>query len=78
MHQSLGIFMTVTISIAMESLALTISLQICGQIEIIMHRLNLIPELYENENKNNFKEDLYEQELELTKRCIQHHLYVYS
>ncbi|XP_043480574.1 odorant receptor 23a-like [Leptopilina heterotoma] len=76
LHQSLGIFMTVTISIAMESLALTISLQICGQLEIIIHRLNLIPELYEN--KNNFKADLYEQEAELTKRCIEHHLYVYS
>ncbi|XP_043480573.1 odorant receptor Or1-like [Leptopilina heterotoma] len=73
LHQSIGIIMTVTISVAMESLALTMSLQICGQLEIIIHRLNLIPELCE---KNYVKSDY--REAELTKRCVKHHLFVYS
>lgn len=74
LHQSIGIIMTVTISVAMESLALTMSLQICGQLEIIIHRLNLIPELCEK--KNFVKSDYHE--AELTKRCVKHHLFVYS
>lgn len=75
LHQSFGMFMTVMISIATETLALTIMLQICAQLEIIAHRLNLISQL---SIKNDVKSDQYDQEKELTKRCIKHHLYIYS
>ncbi|XP_051169349.1 odorant receptor 2a-like [Leptopilina boulardi] len=74
LHQSYGCIIIATISIAMESLALTISLQICGQFDIIIHRLNLLSELWE---KNNIKSNSYDQEIKLTKRCAKHHFYVY-
>lgn len=75
LHQSIGIFMTVTISVSMESLALSIILQVCGQLEIMMHRLSLLSELTE---ENYVKSDQYNREKELTDRCIEHHLYIYS
>ncbi|XP_051169296.1 uncharacterized protein LOC127286760 [Leptopilina boulardi] len=75
LHQSISTFMIATLSVAMESLALTICLQICGQLDIIIHRLNLLPELWK---KNDVKSDPYEQEIELIKRCVKHHLYVYT
>lgn len=74
LHQSIGIFVTTTISAAMDSLALTVMLQICAQLEIIMHRLNLISK---NSSKYDVKSDQYDHEKEFTKRCIKHHLYVY-
>lgn len=75
LHQSIGIFMSVSITVAMESLALTTMLQMCGQLEIIMHRINELPELAK---KNYIKTDIYHREIEITKQCIKHHLYVYS
>lgn len=74
--------MTITISVGMDSLALTTILQICAQIEIIMHRLNLLSEV-SHENNDNFEKKIShtsynDKETELTKHCIKHLLFIYS
>ncbi|XP_043480712.1 odorant receptor Or1-like [Leptopilina heterotoma] len=79
-YQTIGIIMTITISVGMDSLALTTILQICGQIEIIMHRFNLLSEV-SHENNDNIKisDGSYnDKETELTKHCIKHLLFIYS
>lgn len=74
-YEVVAIIMSINISVGIECLALTTMLQLCGQLKINMHRLNLISQLTEIENA---KPVVHDEEKELTKHCIKHHIFIYS
>ncbi|XP_043464755.1 odorant receptor 43a-like isoform X2 [Leptopilina heterotoma] len=75
LYQAMCLIMILYISVGMESLALTVMQQICGQLEIIKYRLSLLPKLVEN---NKYKPVKYSHEEGIVKHCIKSHLYIYS
>lgn len=75
LYQAMCLIMILYISVGMESLALTVMQQICGQLEIIKYRLSLLPKLVET---NKYKPIKYYHEEEIVKHCIKSHLYIYS
>lgn len=75
LYQALALLMTAMISIATECFAMLITLQICGQLDIIIHRLNLLS-VRQSENCPEFIK--HQLESKIIKDCVIHHNYVYA
>lgn len=70
LFQTIAILMAACTSACVEGLALTIILQTCAQLEIISHRLHLLPSLQKKQN--------FDYEKRLVVDCIKHHTHIYS
>ena len=74
-HQSLSAWMAACLTGSFETLTMIIILQVCAQIDIIIERLNMLPEL----QKNCYSEYvLHYQEIKIIKDCVRHHIHLYS
>ncbi|XP_033220121.1 odorant receptor 46a-like [Belonocnema kinseyi] len=73
-HQGVAITMAAFITASVEGLASVIMLQICAQLEIIVHRLHLLSQL---QRKYYSKFIDYQDESKLMKDCVDHHIYTY-
>lgn len=72
LHQVFGCFITIFINVGMDTLVLTVIIRICGQLEIIMHRLYSLSQLI----KSNVLESIdYNQQMEII-NCAKHHLHI--
>lgn len=74
MHQGLGTTMGACVTTAIEGLALVVILQICAQYEILIYRLNLLPELSTRNHTNSF---IYQCESQIIKDCVQLHCHIF-
>ncbi|XP_051158295.1 odorant receptor 9a-like [Leptopilina boulardi] len=74
-HQGLSTILAVCVTSSVETLALVIILQICAQYEMLIYRLNLLPEL----SKKNYSKLLtYQMESKILKDCVNHHIHIFS
>lgn len=74
LHQVICCFMAIFINVGMDTIALTVILRICCQLEIIMHRLYLFSQLM----KSNELESVDSNQNTEIVNCIKHHLHVKS
>ena len=74
-QQSLSAWMTSCLTGSFETLTMIIILQVCAQIDIIIERLNMLPELRQNFNSEYI---LHQQEIKIIKDCVRHHIHLYS
>lgn len=72
-QEIIGCVMIVQINVALDTLAIAVLLQLCGQLEIVMYQLNLLSKIPENVNQVK-----YYQELEILKQCLKRHLYLFA
>ncbi|XP_051169007.1 odorant receptor 82a-like [Leptopilina boulardi] len=75
LQQIICVFVVVNINGGMETLAMSILLQMCGQLEILMYRFDSLSKL--PQSNNNKLVNCYH-ETEITKRCIKNHLHLYA
>lgn len=75
LYQTVGLIMAATTSAAVEGLALTFMLQTCAQLEIIIHRLYLLPQLRKSTEP---EWSLCKRESRVISKCVKHHIYMYS
>ncbi|XP_043480766.1 odorant receptor 67c-like isoform X1 [Leptopilina heterotoma] len=71
LHEGISLLLIVKVNVALETLAIAVLLQLCGHLEIVMYRLNLLSKIPENIN-----EVKYNQELEILKQCLKKHLHL--
>ena len=74
-YQSLCVWMTASLTVSFETFTMIIILQVCAQIDIIIERLNMLPELRQNCNSEYI---LQHQEIKIIKDCVRHHIHLYS
>ena len=74
-YQSLSAWMSASLAGSFETLIMIIILQVCAQIDIIIERLNMLPELRQSCNSEYI---LHNQEIKIIKDCVRHHIHLYS
>ena len=74
-YQSLSAWMSACLLAALDAFTIIIILQVCAQIDIIIERLNMLPELRQNCNSEYI---LHHQEIKIIKDCVRHHIHLYS
>ncbi|XP_033220930.1 odorant receptor 45a-like [Belonocnema kinseyi] len=74
LHQVVAALPAAIITASVESLASVIVLQICAQLEIIAHRLHLLPLL---QKKNYCESIIYKCESSIVKNCVNRHIDTY-
>ncbi|XP_043465772.1 odorant receptor 85b-like [Leptopilina heterotoma] len=73
--QSIALVMAAFTSASVEGLVLTFILQTCAQLELLFHRLQLIPHLLKDYKLHS---DLWIHESNLITDCIKHHMHIYT
>lgn len=77
--QSIALMLCANSSVAHETLIAGMMLQICSQFEILCHRIDILPMLLmEAERNSKSIQDLKKREQLLIRDVIEHHLYVYK
>ncbi|XP_051163913.1 odorant receptor 9a-like [Leptopilina boulardi] len=74
-YQTFGLFMTLMILLSSECFAMIIVLQIGGQLDIFVHRLNL---LSAEKNENSSQCLNYRLESKIIGNCVKHHNYIFA
>ena len=74
-YQSLSVWMSACLTVSFETLTMIIILQVCAQIDIIIERLNMLPEARKNCNSEYI---LHQREIKIIKDCVRHHIHIYS
>ena len=74
-QQSLFAWISACLSGSFETLTMIMILQVCAQIDTILERLNMLPELRQNCNSEYI---LHHQEIKIIKDCVRHHIHLYS
>ena len=73
-YQSLSVWMSSCLIGSFDTFTMVIILQVCAQIDIIIERLNMLPEVRQNCNS----EYIHQQEIQIIKDCVRHHIHLYS
>ena len=74
-YQSLSVWMAASLTGSFETFTMIIILQVCAQIDIIIERLNMLPEVRKNCNSEYI---LHHQEIRIIKDFVRHHIHLYS
>lgn len=77
-HQSVALLVCANASVAHETIISGLMLQICGQLEILGHRIEMLPILLEVARKNYDRIiNWTREERRIIRELIEYHLYIY-